>query len=100
MTNGYKDKNNKFHPITPYKSVRKSRDQKLKTQGVRLKRQEPKSVKVTPTEKLKTELRNTIPDSMVEEEVKRIQGEEQIEQLIPQRFRKHIDLSEIGRAHV
>ena len=35
---GFKDKNNKFHPITQSLGVRKSRDQRLKTQGVRLQR--------------------------------------------------------------
>jgi len=35
---GYKDSSGKFHPITDYKKVtRKSRDQQLKTKGVRLK---------------------------------------------------------------
>jgi len=31
-------KDGKFHPITDYKGVRKSRDQKVKTDGIRLKR--------------------------------------------------------------
>jgi len=36
---GFKDSNNKFHPITDYKKgVRKSRDQTAKLQGVRMKR--------------------------------------------------------------
>jgi len=33
---GFKDSNNKFHPITQSKGVRKSRDQSTKTQGVKL----------------------------------------------------------------
>jgi len=37
LTHGFKDSSGKFHPITTYKGVRKSRDQKAKTQGVRLK---------------------------------------------------------------
>lgn len=93
MTNGYKDKTGKFHPITPYKSVRKSRDQKLKTEGVRLKRN-TKQIKVTPTEELTKVVREAVPENMVEGEVKRIQAEEQIEQMIPERFRKYIDLSD------
>lgn len=35
---GFKDSNNKFHPITQSKGVRKSRDQSTKTEGIRLKR--------------------------------------------------------------
>ncbi len=35
---GFKDSSNKFHPITQSKGVRKSRDQKAKTQGIRLQR--------------------------------------------------------------
>jgi hypothetical protein len=34
---GFKDSNNKFHPITQSKGVRKSRDQKTKVQGIRIK---------------------------------------------------------------
>lgn len=35
---GFKDSNNKFHPITQSKGVRKSRDQSAKTQGVKITR--------------------------------------------------------------
>jgi len=35
---GFKDSSGKFHPITEHKGVRKSRDQKAKTKGVRMKR--------------------------------------------------------------
>jgi len=36
---GFKDSNNKFHPITDYKKgVRKSRDQKAKTEGVKIRK--------------------------------------------------------------
>jgi len=35
---GFKDSNNKFHPITQTKGVRKSRDQTAKTIGIRLKK--------------------------------------------------------------
>jgi len=35
---GFKDKNNKFHPITQSLGVRKSRDQKAKTEGIRFER--------------------------------------------------------------
>ena len=35
---GFKDSSGKFHPITEYKGVRKSRDQKAKTQGIRKQR--------------------------------------------------------------
>ena len=35
---GHKDKDGIFHPHTQYKGIRKSRDQSLKTQGVRLAR--------------------------------------------------------------
>jgi len=35
---GFKDSNNKFHPITSSKGVRKSGDQSTKTEGVRMKR--------------------------------------------------------------
>ena len=94
MSNGFKDKDGKFHPITPYNGVRKSRDQKLKTQGVRLKRTTPKQIKVTPTEQLRENVRESVPENMVEDEVKRIQDEEQIEQMIPERFRKYIDLDD------
>lgn len=42
MSNGFKDKKKKFHPINNKKGVRKSRDQKAKTQGVKLrKKSEP-----------------------------------------------------------
>ena len=55
---GFKDSNNKFHPMTEYKKgTRKSRDQSAKTQGVRLKRkgqlfkpQESRNVMVTENE--------------------------------------------------
>jgi len=33
---GFKDSSGKFHPITEYKGVRKSRDQKAKTKGVKI----------------------------------------------------------------
>lgn len=33
---GHKDSSGKFHPHTPYNGVRKSRDQSIKTQGVKL----------------------------------------------------------------
>jgi len=36
---GFKDKNNKFHPITDYKGVRKSRDQTAKSAGVKIRKQ-------------------------------------------------------------
>ncbi len=35
---GFKDSNNKFHPITQSKGVRKSRDQQVKTQGIKVER--------------------------------------------------------------
>jgi len=39
LVKGFKDSNNKFHPITDYKKgTRKSRDQSAKTIGIRLKR--------------------------------------------------------------
>ena len=43
---GFKDKNNKFHPITQTKGIRKSRDQKVKQEGVRMKRY-AKSIEVS-----------------------------------------------------
>ena len=52
---GFKDSNNKFHPITSTKGVRKSRDQKAKQDGVKIRKQRltvatsPKGLK-TPTE--------------------------------------------------
>lgn len=94
MSVGHKDKNGKFHPHTPYSGVSKSRDQSAKTQGVRLKRTTPKQIKVTPSEKLREEVREAVPENMVEGEVKRIQAEEQIEQMIPERFRRYIDLDD------
>lgn len=36
-------KDGKFHPIKPYRKIRKSRDQKTTTQGVRLKRRDPEN---------------------------------------------------------
>jgi len=42
---GFKDSSGKFHPITDYKGVRKSRDQSAKTQGVRLKRSDGSRIK-------------------------------------------------------
>jgi len=36
---GFKDSNNKFHPITQSKGVRKSRDQTAKTQGIKIRKQ-------------------------------------------------------------
>ncbi len=41
---GFKDSNNKFHPITSSKGVRKSRDQSAKLQGVRMKRTSTKNI--------------------------------------------------------
>ncbi len=41
---GFKDKNNKFHPITQSKGVRKSRDQSAKLQGVRMKKDLPQKL--------------------------------------------------------
>jgi hypothetical protein len=35
---GHKDSDGTFHPHTPYKGIRKSRDQTSKTEGIRLKR--------------------------------------------------------------
>ena len=35
---GFKDSNNKFHPITNKKGVRKSRDQKTKLDGVKIRK--------------------------------------------------------------
>jgi len=35
---GFKDSSGKFHPITDYKGVRKSRDQKTKTEGVKIRK--------------------------------------------------------------
>jgi len=35
---GFKDSSGKFHPITDYKGVRKSRDQSAKIQGVKIER--------------------------------------------------------------
>ena len=43
MATGHKTKDGKFHPHTPYREVRKSRDQTAKTQGVRLQRNPDKS---------------------------------------------------------
>jgi uncharacterized protein YkuJ len=36
MSNGFKDKDGKFHPVTTSKGVRKSRSQKAKKQGVKI----------------------------------------------------------------
>jgi len=36
---GFKDSSGKFHPITDYKGVRKSRDQSAKLEGVRIRKQ-------------------------------------------------------------
>jgi len=36
---GFKDSNNKFHPMTQSKGVRKSRDQQAKTEGVKIRKQ-------------------------------------------------------------
>jgi len=45
---GFKDSNNKFHPITDNKKgVRKSRDQKVKTEGVKIRKQ--RGLLVNPT---------------------------------------------------
>ena len=41
---GFKDSNNKFHPITSSKGVRKSRDQSAKLEGVRMKRTSSKNI--------------------------------------------------------
>ena len=35
---GFKDSSGKFHPITDYKGVRKSRDQSAKTEGVKIRK--------------------------------------------------------------
>jgi len=88
-------KDDQFHPITPCKKgVRKSRDQTLKTQGVRLKR-DVKSPKVTPTETLEEELSEVVPESMIRSEVNRIQKSEVIEQKIPEAFLKHITIDDV-----
>jgi len=44
---GFKDSSGKFHPITKYKAVRKSRDKTNKTKGVRIRkeRREPPKIK-------------------------------------------------------
>ena len=52
---GHKDSDGKFHPHTPYKGVRKSRDQSKKTQGVRFKRTQQASF-YQPEPILETEL--------------------------------------------
>ena len=46
---GFKDSSGKFHPITEYKGVRKSRDQTAKTKGIKIRKQreeEPKELLV------------------------------------------------------
>lgn len=53
---GHKDSSGKFHPHTPYNGVRKSQDQKLKTGGIRLQRED--TVKPTWEELLRIK-RNT-----------------------------------------
>ena len=50
MVRGFKDSNNKFHPITQSKGVRKSRDQSTKTEGIRMKRYRKKLVDMSPAE--------------------------------------------------
>ena len=48
MSIGYKDKDNKFHPIKQYHGVRKSRDKHAKTKGVKIrKKSEPFKVSKT-----------------------------------------------------
>ncbi len=61
---GYKDSNNKFHPITTYKPVRKKKDKTLQPDGVRLKKDKPKhpSVKHRDT----TSKQTTMPFSEAE----------------------------------
>ncbi|MCP6727435.1 MAG: hypothetical protein KJI69_05500 [Patescibacteria group bacterium] len=76
MTRGFKDSNNKFHPITDSKGVRKSRDQKVKTQGVRLKRKNPR---ITFTLLDKTEnqlyrLRDELSDQQEQETWQEVNG--------------------------
>jgi len=48
MSNGFKDKDGKFHPISSYKGVRKSRDQKAKQQGVKIKPRKQRMVAKIP----------------------------------------------------
>ena len=45
---GFKDKNKKFHPITETKGVRKSRDQSMKTQGVKIRKKRTVNLRKLP----------------------------------------------------
>ncbi len=44
MSNGFKDDSGKFHPITQSKGVRKSRDQKAKTKGVKVNKRKTRQI--------------------------------------------------------
>lgn len=56
MVKGFKDGNNKFHPITQARGVRKSRDQSIKSQGVLI-RKKRSSMKIKATNLTPRELR-------------------------------------------
>ncbi len=67
---GYKDSNNKFHPITTYKPVRKKRNKTLQPDGVRLVRDTPAKKHLDKTKKLQKDVdelhREAIPLSETE----------------------------------
>jgi len=90
MTNGYKDKNNKFHPITTYKPVRKKRGKTLQPDGVKIQRK-----KVTSTSVLKKELRKEIPEASIPDAVEDIQSLQRIDERIPNEFKGITDLRDV-----
>ncbi len=77
MSIGYKDKHNKFHPISNSKGVRKKRNKSVKTEGVRIRK------RVQTKKQIKKEIEDQVPATMLENEVKEIQREQRLDEKIP-----------------
>jgi len=90
MSNGYRDKNNKFHPITTYKPVRKKRNKSIQPDGVKIQRK-----KVTPASVLKKELREEIPDASIPDAIEDIQSLQRVDERIPNEFKGITDLVDV-----
>jgi len=80
---GFKDSSGKFHPISDYKGVRKSRDQKLKQNGVKIRKAKFLTVATSPNNREQpTEL---VSDSEIEQlyKIKDVTAEPMITRRIP-----------------
>lgn len=86
---GFKDSNNKFHPITSTKGVRKSRDQKAKQDGVKIRKQRLTVASSPSNRKQPTEL---VYDGDTEQlyKIKDVTAEPLITRRIPSNLYVHI----------